>query len=91
MQVSSRGEKAKETKEEIEKALLSYCSQLGDFEVWGKNVQLTCPTHTGWSCKHGWFLCTTPTKCRHSMSMTGELKNKSTPQIFEYAKLSNLM
>lgn len=47
MQVSSRGEKAKETKEEIEKALLTYCSQLGDLEVWGGGgtVQLNCPSH----------------------------------------------
>lgn len=46
MQVSSRGEKAKETKEEIEKALLTYCSQPGDLEVWkGGIVQLNCPSH----------------------------------------------
>lgn len=47
MQVSSRGEKAKKTKEEIEKALLTYCSQLGDLEVFGgwDNVQLRCPAH----------------------------------------------
>lgn len=34
MQVSNREEKKqKGDKEEIEKALLTYCSQLGDFEV----------------------------------------------------------
>lgn len=49
MQVSSKEKKQMETKEEIEKALLTYCSQLGDLEVWkgggGGTVQLNCPSH----------------------------------------------
>lgn len=80
MQVSSRGEKKqKGDKEEIEKALLTYCSQLGDFEVrvcvCRGVCNLTGP-HVARSCKHGWFLCTTPTKCCHSTSEDSRVKKK---------------
>lgn len=78
MQVSSRREKAKGTNEEIEKALLTYCSQLGNFEVGCVCVRNSAASHMAWSRKRGWFLCTTPTKCCRSMSDDSRAQKKCT-------------
>lgn len=91
MQVSSRREKAKGTKEEIEKALLTYCSQLGNFEV-----GCVCVCVRATQLPHTWlgrvnaagFSVLHQPNVAVPWVMTGEL-NKL-PQIFEYAKPSNL-
>lgn len=46
-------------------------------------AQLCCLTHTARWRKHGWLLCTTPTKCCHSTR-----EKKKLHRTFEYAKPS---
>lgn len=96
MQVSSRGEKAKETKEEIEKALLTYCSQLGDLAVWrgGYCATLLPLTRDGHVNTAGFSVLHQPNVAIPRV-MTGELKEKNKKktklhQIFQYAKPANL-
>lgn len=59
-------------KEEIEKALLRSPQQTGrppdSRVVKGNKTKSWNPIqHTGWPCKQGWFLCTTPAKRHHSI------------------------